>query len=143
MNAHAPIAMGDIEIDPKDLPFLPPPDKLAVVNLPPPVSVNKTRKVNWAAKPTVEKWKARADMLVMASGGVRKLGDKMPGCFEARIVIDADQYRGDLDNAAKAAIDYCKRLGLIVDDSRKYMRRVIIEWGEAPAGMRVTLREVG
>jgi len=131
-----------VAIDPGDLPFLPPPDKVIALDLPPPLSVNRTRRINWAAKRGIDKWLRAADMHVMANGGVRRLG-KLPGQFEVRIVINEKRCKCDTDNVAKILIDYCRRLQLIVDDSPKYMRRLIIEWGDAPSGCRVTIREWG
>lgn len=125
-----------------DLPFLPPPDRAIALDLPPPLSVNRTRRVNWAAKGEIGKWIVQADMLVMASGGVRKLGN-IPGQFEIKIILDETLCRLDADNAPKILIDYCRRLKLIADDSRKYMRRLVVEWGHAPSGCRVTIREIG
>lgn len=124
-----------------DPPFACPPDKVISFDLPPPVSVNRTRRIDWTANKLLNRWKRRADMLIMANGGVRKLG-KMPGKFEVKICLDEHHVGIDADNAAKSLIDYCRRLELIVDDSPKYMRRVIIEWGYVPHGCRITLREV-
>jgi Holliday junction resolvase RusA-like endonuclease len=143
MNAHSPLTVGDVEIPASEVPFLVPPDRVACIDLPPPVSVNQSRKVDWAARRKVKKWIASADMLVLSNGGVRKAGAKMPGKFEATIVLDEKLCRADGDNLVKGVLDYCKRIGLIVDDSPKYMRRHIVEYGHAPTGCRVTLRELG
>lgn len=135
------MALQDVEIDPRDLPFLPPAPRLICLDLPPPISVNKTRKINWKSHRAVEKWLRQADMSIMAGGGVRKLG-KIPDKFEVRIILDDNHSSCDLDNAAKILIDYCRRLQVIVDDNKKYMRRVTLEWGEAPKGCRVVLTEI-
>lgn len=136
------MALQDVEIDPTDLPFLPPAPRLIVLDLPPPISVNKSRKINWASHRRVQKWLRSSDMAIMAGGGVRRLG-KIPAQFEVRIILDEQQTHCDADNAAKILIDYCRRLELVVDDNKKYMRRVIIEFGEAPTGCRVVLTEIG
>lgn len=112
-----------------------------VLDLPPPLSVNRTRKINWKAKGKVEKWVVRADMMIMSRGGLRRLG-KIASQFEVHILLDERQCGVDADNTAKLLIDYCRRLELVVDDSKKFMRRLVVEWGEAPTGCRVTLREV-
>ena len=125
-----------------DIPFHPPADKVVAIDLPPPLSVNATRRVNWAAKPKMDAWKARADAMVYAVGGVRKIG-KLNGKFEVRICLDDKLCRIDADNTAKLLIDYCRNLGLIVNDSKKFMRRLVIEWGDAPTGCRLTFREWG
>lgn len=43
---------------------------------------------------------------------------------------------GDLDNRAKALLDLLVKKSVIVDDSRKYVRGVYLEWGNVP-GCRV------
>ena len=48
----------------------------------------------------------------------------------------------DLDNCVKHLIDYARKIELIIDDSPKYMRRIVVDWGHAPEGVRLTLREV-
>lgn len=75
-------------------------------------------------------------MLAWAGGKKPML---IPGQFEARIILPDTMDGADLDNTPKRVIDYAKRLGLIVDDSPKYMRRVIIEFGDAPDGCRLIL----
>jgi Holliday junction resolvase RusA-like endonuclease len=59
--------------------------------------------------------------------------------FDLTIIVSKDS-RLDLDNGIKSCIDILKRYGLIKDDSPRYMRRVIIEWGEAKYGCRLILR---
>lgn len=122
-----------------DRPFAPPIE--AVLYLPAPPSVNKTRKVHWLGHQRLKKWQGRADMSIMANGGMRHI-PRLPGRFEAIITLDENLSKLDLDNAAKALIDYARRLGVIIDDNKKYMRRVTIEWGHAPHGCRLTLRSV-
>jgi hypothetical protein len=143
MNAHSPMPMGDVEIPASEVPFLIPADRVACLDLPPPLSVNKTRKIDWASRRKVQKWIANADTHILAHGGMRKLGPKMPGRFEVKITLDDNLVGIDADNAPKLLIDYCKRVGMIVDDSPKYMRRLVVEWGDVPTGCRITLREVG
>ncbi len=40
----------------------------------------------------------------------------------------------DLDNAAKAYIDLLVHLGVIVDDSPKYVRGISLDWVDADTG---------
>lgn len=119
----------------------PAPLREAVLYLPPPPSVNRTRKVHWRGHRKLERWIEQADMAIMARGGLRGI-PKMPGRFEVTLVIDENLNGLDLDNAAKAVIDYARRIELVIDDSPKFMRRVTIEWGHAPHGCRLTLREL-
>ena len=122
-----------------DPPFLAPLE--CVVDLPPPPSVNVLRRMNGAGVRKLTKWKAQADMAVFAAGGLRRF-TKMPGRFEATIILDETQNRIDLDNSCKCLLDHAKRLGLILDDGPRYMRRVTIEWGDAPHGARLVLRSI-
>lgn len=141
MNAHSPIAIGDVEISATDLPFLPPADRKTTIEFPAPISANKIRRIDWAGKRAHNKWLESAGHMILLNGGMRKI-TKMPGRFEIKIVLD-ESAKIDADNALKAVCDALKRFGIIVDDSPKYMRRVIVEFGDADTGMRVTLREVG
>lgn len=122
-----------------DRPFGCPPD--TVLDIPVPPSVNATRTLNKAALRKVDAWKASADKRLMASGQYRAakctpVGDR----FEVKIILCETKCKLDADNPAKAAIDYLRRIELIPDDSPKHMRRLVIEWGEAPEGCRIILR---
>ena len=122
-----------------DRPFGCPPD--VVIDVPVPPSVNRTRKVNWAAIPLVKKWKAKADMLLMASGQYRQAKAlAIHGPYDLTIVLNRKLCKQDPDNPVKAAIDYLRRIGLIANDSPKYAERTLIVWGEAPEGCRLILR---
>jgi hypothetical protein len=116
-------------------------DKASVIvlRLPKPVSVNRTRRINWAEYPRVKRWIRHADALTMQAWAGGKRPMLIPGQFEAKIILPDTGDGLDLDNAPKQIIDYARRLGLIVDDSPKYMRRVIIEFGGAPEGCRLIL----
>jgi hypothetical protein len=109
------------------------------LELPAPLSVNRTRKIDWREKKKADEWQRRADALFLTQK--RGLAGKaIQGRFEASIVLGED-CRLDLDNAAKALIDMAKRFGLVVDDGPKYMRRVTLEFGEVPKGScRLILR---
>lgn len=133
--------------DVSDRPFALPNRELitTVVDLPPPPSVNETRKINWHAAKKLERWKKSADKLVLAakSRSVNPLGlKKVPGRFELRVVVSEHHTNMDLDNALKNIIDFLCRIELITDDGPKYMRRLIVEWGLAPEGCRVTITEL-
>ena len=122
-----------------DPPFMVPIE--AVLDLPPPPSVNKTRRVDWANKRVHDNWIKAADMSVMARGGMRHLA-RMPAQFEAMLVLNEQLNDLDLDNSIKTVIDYARRLKVVIDDSKRFMRRVTIEWGDAPTGCRLTLRSI-
>jgi len=122
-----------------DPPFLAPIE--TTLNLPRPPSVNRTRKVDWKFAKVHKAWILQADMQVMVEGGLRRLA-KMPGKFEATLILDEGSCNLDLDNACKAVIDYARRLELIIDDDKRHMRRLTIEWGKAEHGCRLILRSV-
>lgn len=113
-----------------------------ILDLPPPPSVNETRKSHPAGVRAAEEWRKRAGNHILAAGGVRRF-PKMADQFEAIFILDEATVGLDLDNVPKACLDFAKRLGLIRDDGSRYMRRVTIEWGEAPEGLRLILRPWG
>lgn len=120
-----------------DLPFLPPPD--TVIDIPVPPSVNRSRKVNWAARPAVEAWVRHADALLKQAWAGGRKPEIIPGGFEVTIIVDPSS-KIDLDNGIKSLIDYARRVELVVDDSQKYLRALHVVWGEAPQGCRLILR---
>jgi Holliday junction resolvase RusA-like endonuclease len=125
--------------DCEDRPFGCPPD--VVLDIPLPPSVNRTRRIDPAAAREVERWKKQADMLLMASGQFRATtGIELPERFELQIILCEKKCRQDLDNSIKAAIDYLRRIELIRNDDKRYLRRLTVTWGEAPAGCRLVLR---
>ncbi len=125
--------------DVSDRPFALPAD--IVLDVPVPPSVNKTRRVDPAAAREVEEWKRQADMLLMASGQFRAATRAGPvDRFELTIILSEKKCRLDCDNPVKSAVDYLRRLELIKNDDKRYMRRLVVEWGEAPAGCRLVLR---
>lgn len=109
------------------------------LSLPPPPSVNRTRKIDWSAYPALKAWKRTADGLTMIAWSGGRRPKPIPNQFEVTIIV-SENVKIDLDNGPKRLIDYAKQLELIIDDSPRYMRRVIIEWGHAPEGCRLILR---
>ena len=71
---------------------------------------------------------------------------KITGKFHATIILNESMMRSnrDLDNV-KCVMDFAKSMELIVDDSIKYMRQLLIKLGDdasAPFGCRLILRSV-
>lgn len=122
-----------------DRPFAPP--LQTVLYLPKPPSVNKTRRVDYASAKVKKRWMEACDAEILAAGGLKKF-TRMPGQFEVTITLDENLNKIDLDNGTKILVDYCRRIGLIINDNKQYMRRVVLEWGHAPRGCRVQLRSV-
>lgn len=123
-----------------DPPFAVPAD--IVLDLPPPPSVNRVRRVNWAALRAVNAWKNVADAYVLAAKGrrVSPLRLAKVSRFELHVVMSETRTRIDLDNGLKSLIDYLRKIELIEDDGPKHMRRLVVEFGTAPMGCRVTIR---
>lgn len=115
-----------------------------VIDLPAPPSVNRTRKVDWAAKGVLRAWQNVADGYVMAAKGrsIQPLKINTVKKFELIVLLSEHHTRIDLDNGLKAVIDYLRRIEIIEDDSRHHMKRLIVEYGLAPFGCRVTVRPV-
>jgi len=106
-------------------------------DLPLPPSVNRLRRVDFKYAKLLKAWQAQADNLVYVQkrGPLKQLGVPV----EIHIVL-RDQKRGDLDNFCKALVDYCVYLRLIPDDKPFWVRRIVMEFGEAPEGARITLK---
>lgn len=109
---------------------------MIVLDLPAPLSVNETRRINWAAKPKIGRWIRAADALVMSQG---RLPTPIHGRFQVTLTMPMDGAL-DLDNTPKQVIDYLRRLELVDNDNPRHMRRVLLEFGEAPEGCRVVVR---
>lgn len=124
----------------RDAPFHCPPDSV-IIDLPMPISVNRIWRANRAGKkrvslsPEYASWQRSADALSLSLGQFRGL-KTIVGPFEAEIVIK--RTRGDLDNRTKGVLDWLQSRGVIVDD--KFCERLVVSWGDAPTGCRVTLR---
>lgn len=117
-----------------DPPFACPPD--IVLDLPAPVSVNRIRKIDWVGHRRGKAWRREADADFLLQK--RSLSPAITGRFEIIITL-RDGSQIDADNTAKIIIDSVRRYRLITDDSPKYMRRVVIQFGDV-AGCRVTVR---
>jgi Holliday junction resolvase RusA-like endonuclease len=122
-----------------DPPFAAPPD--IILDLPAPPSVNRTRRVDWAAVKHVKAWHNVADAYVLAAKGRSNSPLKLVKIprFELRVVL-SNETKIDIDNGLKALIDYLRKIELIEDDSPKHLRRLVVEFGLAPFGCRVTVK---
>lgn len=121
----------------RDRPFGCPLD--IIVDVPPPPSVNKTRRIDWKNWGIYKAWRKHADGVLMMSGQVRGK-KKHLGRFHLEIIIDEQASGIDPDNGIKALIDYLKRIELIEDDSRKYAREINVKYGFAPEGVRLVIK---
>jgi Holliday junction resolvase RusA-like endonuclease len=132
-------------IDPADLPFLPPPARVIAVELPTPPSTNSLWRQTAGSKASgtitlsekYKAWKRQADMQVMAAGTLRGF-KTITGKFEARIILARGP--GDLDNRIKSVLDWAQSREIIGND--KHCERITAEWGDAPTGCRLVIREL-
>jgi hypothetical protein len=106
-----------------------------VINLPSPLSVNRTRRIDWKNYPLVKEWQRQADALFLLQK--RSLPPPIQGQYGITITLE-DGSRIDADNTVKLLIDTIRRYRLVVDDDPKRMRHVVIEFGDVE-GCRITI----
>ena len=111
----------------------------AVLDLPVPLSVNKARKIDWKHHKSHQKWREDAFWGVKLSGQYKAAPKNLKG-YELTVTLDPGHCKADPDNYLKCLCDLLKYMGIITDDSPKYAKRIVIEWGEAPAGCRLSVR---
>lgn len=117
-----------------------------VLDLPVPPSVNKLRRGDTGPGARLRRaFYQQADMHIMAARGrtreplqVRRL----LGPYEATIQISEKLSKADLDNHVKCLIDYAVSREFVPNDSPRYLRRLVVEWGCPINGARVTLRSI-
>lgn len=123
-----------------DAPFHCPPDPVVggiIIDLPPPISVNRLwRKTKTGVIKSLDykHWIKRADDMLLEFGQLKGV-KPIVGQFTALIVVKPSNL--DLDNNSKCVLDYLQSRNFIVNDS--LCRRLVIEWGHAPTGCRVTI----
>jgi Holliday junction resolvase RusA-like endonuclease len=128
---------------PSNEPLLP----QATLDLPPPPSVNRIRRLNKSEMHFHSYWIDKCDQMVTAQWAAAKLrGASRPSFGDAKVSIliqlNEKMRLRDADNASKAILDYLKRIQIIRDDSKQYVRRITLEWVEpkaAPEGVRLTV----
>ena len=133
---HDPTDLAPKRSNLMDAPFWPPED--LVVDLPTPLSTNRTRRIDWRSMKSRAEWKKLADAMLLEQWR-RLKGKEIKGRFEAIITLPHN-YRADIDNSAKGVLDFLTTIKLIPDDSPKYLRRLTVELGDIPSGCRVILR---
>ena len=123
-------------VDVSNPPFAVPAD--IVLELPRPLSVNRTRRIDWENYKHVKAWIREADGLFLMQK--RKLAPAIKGRYEIIITL-RDGSQTDADNTPKLVIDTVRRFRHVTDDNQTFMRKVTIEFG-AVEGCRVTVRPV-
>jgi hypothetical protein len=116
-----------------------------VLDLPVPISVNSLRRINWREHSRAARWKEVADgyLLVAKARKENPVRILLLERFEIWITLSEDKCILDADNAVKLLIDYLRYRDIIKDDGPKFMRRLVVEWGDAPTGCRVTVKPCG
>jgi Holliday junction resolvase RusA-like endonuclease len=124
------------------------PAKEIVIDLPMPPSLNtlwrrgrnrQTGAIVHHLNATYKKWKQIADVECLRQR-VGKGWHTIMGAFEAHMAINRKKLRknADIDNRFKAVGDWAQQVGLIEND--KNLQKLVIEFGEAPLGIRLTLK---
>lgn len=111
---------------------------MIVLDLPMPLSVNRTRKLDRAALPRIQAWVRSAHNLVMSQG---RLPKAIHGPYRLTVILP-EGCPIDPDNTLKMPIDYLRTLELIDNDNARLMRKLTAEIGEAPEGCRVVVEAV-
>ena len=109
-----------------------------VLDLPNPLSVNRTRKIDWKNYKHVKAWQQQADASFLMQK--RGLSPAIKGRYEIIITL-REGSRIDADNTAKLIIDCVRRFNLVSDDDPAHMRKITIEFGNVE-GCRVIVRAV-
>jgi hypothetical protein len=109
------------------------------LDLPVPPSVNRLRRMDPAGNRKRLEFYRAADHFLAAHG-------QRP--FPVRVITDAYQLtiqipEGlsgiDLDNHCKALIDYLVSREFVPDDAKKYLRRLVVEWGSPSPACRISI----
>jgi hypothetical protein len=115
---------------------------IITLDLPLPPSVNRLRRVDWASFRTRQQFYTHADLFLVAYGPKPPPVRTITGAYELTVQIP-DGSRLDLDNHHKALIDYLVSREFVAGDSKKYLRRLVIEWGAPTEYCRITIQGVG
>ena len=109
------------------------------LHLPAPLSVNRTRRLNKAALGEIARWEAEADRLYLWQKRDIGMMNSVEPPYEVYIVLNK-ACRLDGDNGVKILLDTAVRFGLLPDDGPKYVRRIVVEYGDAEYGSRLIIR---
>lgn len=114
---------------------------MIIYQLPMPPSVNAmfaNRAGNGRGRITTRKyneWRRQAGLQIMGQGPLRKIS----GPVAIRLII-SDSTRGDIDNRCKAVLDLLVSHKIIEDDSKRIVRKILLEWGDVE-GAQVEISE--
>lgn len=109
-----------------------------VLDLPPPVSVNRIwrrSKTGVIKSVAYQRWIKDADAMLLELGQLKGV-KPIAGKFSALIVVRRSNL--DLDNNAKCLLDFLQSRNFIINDN--LCEELTLRWGDAPTGARVTVR---
>lgn len=106
-----------------------------VLHLPAPVSVNKSRRVDWKGQQQVKDWVRLADQFLTVAKSRKEVRFERLQRYELHITLSEDHCRVDQDNGLKILIDFLHSREITANDGPKQLRKTTIEWGYAPAGV--------
>ena len=112
------------------------------LELPIPPSVNRLRKVDWAGDRKRREFYQRADNFLALHGPRPAPVRLITGGYEIRIQIPESLSGIDLDNHCKAILDYLVSREIVPDDSRRFLRRLVVEWGSPTPACRITIKAI-
>ena len=112
------------------------------LDLPIPPSVNRLRRVDWANHKKRQEYYLRTDLFLTAHGPRPAPVRLIKGAYEIRIQIPESLSGIDLDNHCKAILDYLVSREIVPDDSRRFLRRLVVEWGSPTPACRITIKEI-
>ena len=111
-------------------------------DLPIPPSVNRLRRVDWANNRKRQEYYLRSDLFLTAHGPRPAPVRLIKGAYEIRIQIPESLSGIDLDNHCKVILDYLVSREIVPDDSRRFLRRLVVEWGSPTPACRITIKGI-
>ena len=109
--------------------------------LPIPPSVNRSRRIDWDGHKKVKEFYLRADLFLSAHDrDAPRKTRSITGRYELTITIPEALSGIDLDNHCKTLIDYLVLRQFVAGDDKRYLRRLVVEWGSALA-CHVTIKD--
>ena len=109
------------------------------IELPPPISVNKIRKIDWRSHKQVSDWVVMADRFLLFAKSRKEIRFDKIERYELRIILSEEHVKIDADNGVKLLIDYLRHRDVLANDAKKNLRKFSVEWGYAPAGVKITI----
>jgi hypothetical protein len=112
------------------------------LDLPIPPSVNLLRRMDPAGNRKRLEYYTRADLYLSAHGPRPFPVRVITGAFAVHIQIPDTLSGIDLDNHCKCLIDYLVSREFVPDDAKRYLRRLLIEWGSPVPAVRISITGV-